>query len=219
MNLYIIRHGETEWNKAGKVQGMSDISLNEKGIALAEVTRDGLKKDGVTFDRVYSSPLLRARQTTETILEGTTVTYQPDARIAEMSFGEYEGLTFAEINAKPEYQNFGNCFHNPALYHADRGAESFEQVKARVQNFFEEQIFPYRAKEENVLLVCHGAVSRMMILFMQQLPITEFWKVEQYNCCVNKIHFTETAMEFEYINKLYYEREATLSATDAAIRR
>lgn len=219
MDLYIIRHGETEWNKEGKVQGASDISLNEKGFELAEVTREGLIKEGISFDRVYSSPLLRARQTAETLLKGTDQTYQPDDRIAEMCFGEYEGLTFAEINSHPEYANFGNCFRNPAAYHADRGAESFEQVHDRVKNFFEEKIFPYRGTEKRILLVCHGAVSRTMILFLKNLEIADFWNVEQYNCCVNKIHFTENAINFEYINKLYYEPSNTLSATDRAIRR
>ena len=219
MDLYIIRHGETEWNKAGKVQGSSDISLNENGFELAEVTREGLKRDGIQFDRVFSSPLLRARQTAETLLKGTNDIYQPDDRIAEMCFGAYEGLTFAEIHSHPEYQNFEKCFHDPVSYHADRGAESFEQVRARVENFFEEEIFPYRATNQRILLVCHGAVSRTMIMLLKNLTLADFWNVAQYNCCVNKIHFTGDTMEFEYINKLYYEPANTLSATDRAIRR
>ena len=68
MNLYIMRHGETDWNKLGKLQGSVDIPLNEFGIDLAEKTRDGFRKEGITFDKVFSSPYVRARKTAEIMI-------------------------------------------------------------------------------------------------------------------------------------------------------
>ena len=70
MRLYIMRHGETAWNVRRLFQGHSDIPLNENGIALAEVTADGLRD--VPFDLAYTSPLRRARQTAEIILRSRT---------------------------------------------------------------------------------------------------------------------------------------------------
>ena len=73
MNIYILRHGETNGNKAGRIQGSTDIPLNEYGIELAKITRDGIEKEGLQFDIIYASPLSRARKTAE-IVRGTHTT-------------------------------------------------------------------------------------------------------------------------------------------------
>lgn len=67
MNIYIVRHGETDWNVQLKLQGRSDIPLNATGIEQAEQTGENLKKAGISFDKVYSSPLQRAVKTAELI--------------------------------------------------------------------------------------------------------------------------------------------------------
>ena len=86
MRLYIVRHGETQWTKERKIQGQVDIPLNEFGRTLAVKTARGLSD--ITFDLCYSSPLSRARETAELILEGRQTRIIEDARIAEMGFGE-----------------------------------------------------------------------------------------------------------------------------------
>ena len=68
MKLYIIRHGETSWNKQKKLQGQRDIMLNDAGIRLAELTGEGMKD--IDFDLVISSPLIRAKQTAELVMAG-----------------------------------------------------------------------------------------------------------------------------------------------------
>ena len=68
MKLYIIRHGQTDWNRARRLQGRTDIPLNEWGRRVAELTREGLKD--VTFDVAFTSPLIRAKETAELILRG-----------------------------------------------------------------------------------------------------------------------------------------------------
>lgn len=67
MKIYTIRHGETDWNKLNRVQGATDNPLNEKGLQQAEETGENLKD--IPFTKVYSSPLIRARQTTEGVLK------------------------------------------------------------------------------------------------------------------------------------------------------
>ncbi|MDE7038136.1 MAG: histidine phosphatase family protein, partial [Lachnospiraceae bacterium] len=89
MKLYIVRHGETEWNKERRLQGQVDIPLNESGRRLARETSGGLA--GIHFDLCYSSPLSRARETAELILEGRSTPVIEDERIIEMAFGECEG--------------------------------------------------------------------------------------------------------------------------------
>ena len=89
MKLYLVRHGETDWNKVKKIQGQVDIPLNQFGKHLAEETAEGLHD--IPFDLCISSPLSRAYETARIILEGRDVPIITDARIEEMAFGEYEG--------------------------------------------------------------------------------------------------------------------------------
>ena len=93
MKLYIIRHGETSWNAEGRLQGQTDIPLNENGIRLAKITGEALKE--VPFDLAISSPLKRARQTADLVLAGRQVPVLEDARIEELSFGSWKRLLAA----------------------------------------------------------------------------------------------------------------------------
>ena len=89
MRLYLVRHGETDWNTERKLQGQVDIPLNEFGKNLAVKTGKGL--ENIRFDVCFTSPLQRARQTAELILAGRDVQIIDDDRIIEMSFAEWEG--------------------------------------------------------------------------------------------------------------------------------
>ena len=98
IQIYFVRHGETDWNHIGKHQGFSDIPLNEKGISQAIDVGDALRD--VHFDRAIVSDLIRARVTAEEILKGRYIptTFTEDLR--EICFGEWEGLTYSEINER-----------------------------------------------------------------------------------------------------------------------
>ena len=89
--LYIMRHGKTEWNALNKLQGRTDIPLNEKGRQMARAAGEEYRK--VPFDVCYCSPLLRARETAEILLKGRDVPILFDDRLREMSFGVCEGMT------------------------------------------------------------------------------------------------------------------------------
>ena len=92
MKLYIVRHGETVWNRHHKVQGVADIPLAQNGILLAEKTGEALKN--VSFDLCITSPLVRARKTAELILakQAHKVPVKEDIRIREINFGVLEGV-------------------------------------------------------------------------------------------------------------------------------
>ena len=90
MRLYIMRHGETDWNKIKQLQGKSDVPLNDFGRMLARKTAEALEK--VPFDLVITSPLSRARETALIVKGEREIPLIEDARIEEMSFGIYEGL-------------------------------------------------------------------------------------------------------------------------------
>jgi len=126
LELYLIRHGETEWSKNGNHTGLTDIPLTENGIKQAEATAKRIKD--ITFGKVYSSPLQRAKTTCEKagLLENAEIT---DA-LLEWDYGEYEGITSPEIHkTNPGWNVFT---------HGAPGGESIEDVIKRAQKFIEE---------------------------------------------------------------------------------
>ena len=88
--LYIMRHGKTEWNELHKLQGRTDIPLNNEGKQMAK--NAGEKYKDINFDVCYCSPLIRAKETAKLVLEGRNVPIIYDDRLREMSFGIYEGM-------------------------------------------------------------------------------------------------------------------------------
>ena len=133
--LYIMRHGRTDWNVRHKLQGRTDIPLNEEGRRMAE--KAGEEYRDVPLDICYSSPLVRARETAEIVLSGRNIPILTDDRLREMSFGEYEGAenTFSDpecpINAEgghrppdgtgKERADCGPRRHEPEHYRPDQG--------------------------------------------------------------------------------------------------
>ena len=124
--LYIMRHGRTDWNVRHKLQGRTDIPLNDEGRMMA--AEAGEKYADIHFDECYSSPLARAKETAEIFLKGRGVPVYTDDRLVEMGFGIYEGIenSFA-IKDCP----INSLFKNPEDYVTVEGGESFEQLFAR----------------------------------------------------------------------------------------
>ena len=156
MKLYIVRHGETEWNKARRIQGQVDIPLNEFGRRLARKTAKGLSD--ITFDLCYSSPLSRARETAALLLEGRDTPVIEDARISEMAFGEYEGRCCSRSgwNLPEEFRRF---FDGPDKYQAPAGGENFAQVKERTGEFLKELYGRTEYQDSNILIATHDGMA------------------------------------------------------------
>ena len=91
MRLYLLRHGQTDWNAAHKLQGQTDVPLNETGLKQAREEAKRREEAGITFDRVFSSPLSRAKETARIVSGLPEEEIQTDPRIMEMSFGVDDG--------------------------------------------------------------------------------------------------------------------------------
>ena len=153
MKLYLLRHGETDFNAKGLLQGWIDEPLNSAGIAVARATRDGLKRAGIQFDRVYSSTLKRAIETA-TIICGECVSLTLDPRLRELSFGAYEGL----------------CYPNLSCPIPCPGGESLEDLENRVQAFFEDLLQTKIPQDETILLSTHGMTIRAILKIFGYYP-------------------------------------------------
>lgn len=97
MPLYLVRHGETDWNREKRFQSRTDVPLNERGLAQAAAIRDELHRRGVAFTVARSSPLGRARRTAEIILAGSGVEAVVEEAFIELEFGGFEGRLESEL--------------------------------------------------------------------------------------------------------------------------
>ncbi len=151
-----MRHGETEWNATRRYQGRSDIPLSREGRAQAQALSTALRDH--QFDAVYASDLRRAIETSRVIAEAHGLDVQTDPRIREFDFGEWEGLTWAEIIERwPQFAEQGATAAK--LYHPE-GGERFEDVCARVQSFLDDL---GRTSYEHVLVVTHAGVLHAVL--------------------------------------------------------
>jgi probable phosphoglycerate mutase len=164
--FYFVRHGETDWNAERRLQGQHDTPLNATGCAQAvccgEILRMLLDRDGRdpgTFEYV-SSPLIRARKTMEIVrdklgLEATA--YRTDARLAELSFGRWEGFTFAELKQRdPDTLALAAREHDKWGF-VPPGGESYADLLARVRQW-------HATVTRDTVAVAHGGVARTLIV-------------------------------------------------------
>ena len=138
MKLYFIRHGETVWNTQAKLQGKSDIPLNEKGVALARVTGEALAD--VPFAAIYSSPLKRALQTAQLVAGDRDVPIVTDRRLEEIGFGIWEGLSCHKDHYEIPSDSFQDFFLDPFGYQPPAQGETVRHVCGRTADFLEELI-------------------------------------------------------------------------------
>ncbi|MCH8055577.1 MAG: histidine phosphatase family protein, partial [Deltaproteobacteria bacterium] len=97
MRLFLLRHGETDWNLQGRCQGVADLDLNERGKQQAVEVAEYLSREKI--DAIYSSDLKRALQTAEAIRRFHDLEVTVDSDFRELDHGEFEGLTFTDIRA------------------------------------------------------------------------------------------------------------------------
>lgn len=204
MEIYLVRHGETAWNKQGRVQGSADIPLNEYGIELAEVTAEALKD--IPFEVVYTSPLIRARQTAEILRGKRNIPLLVDDRLQEMGFGCHEGTNIREARAD-ETNQLHDFLEHPERYRSADG-EDFIQVITRARSFIEEVLLPLEGRRGTVLIAAHGAFIRCFLRCVEKRPIAHFWRDKpQGNCAVSLLELKEGKLRILEEGKLYYETD------------
>ena len=176
--IYIIRHGQTEKNKANLLQGRSEHPLNETGIQQGQEAGRWFAEQGIVFDAVFSSPLSRAIDTGR-IAAGKDSDFQPnvDERLIEMEYGPYEGL---DLRVPPPeiIEFFSDFVHNPA----PEGMEQLSEVTARVGAFLEE--IRERAKAEDILVSTHAIAMKGALEYLTPGSNGAYWSKYIGNCAV-----------------------------------
>lgn len=203
MVLYMIRHGETDWNKVRRLQGRADIPLNSEGIRLAKVTSEALKD--VPFTRIYTSPLKRARQTAEIIKGERDIPVIEEPRIQEISFGIYEGFHCGNENYDIPDPNFINFFDHPEKYNPPKDAESIAELCKRTTDFLQELVHTKAYENDTILLSTHGAALRGLLSSITGRDDSEFWKGGVHkNCAVTIVDVVDGKFVMREEGKIYY---------------
>ncbi|MDD4351847.1 MAG: histidine phosphatase family protein [Candidatus Gracilibacteria bacterium] len=177
MKLFLVRHGETDWNVNQLFQGQTDVPLNENGLSQAEDLAFKLKDEG--FDAIFSSDLQRALATATIINGYHDLKIQETKLLREKNFGEMEGKLREEVEkAHPQYflQEGG-----VSLDYVIPGGESWNAVYSRVKKFFAAL---KKQDYKQVLLVAHGGVIRSYFHLIKGLSKAEIREIPMPNCAV-----------------------------------
>ncbi len=161
MEIYLIRHGESTWNSENKIQGHSDVPLSTIGLQQIELLAKSIAKD--KFNYLYSSELIRARQTAEKISKLIDVPISLHRDLAEISLGEWEGKTPEEVNK--EYENgYDKWRKNPSKTIIPK-AETIPAFKKRTKKVFEKLIKNHK-EDDNILVITHGGLITSIISYV-----------------------------------------------------
>lgn len=199
VTLYLMRHGQTDWNLDKRLQGAADVPLNAVGREEARRTAAGMRD--IPLDLILTSPLCRAKETAEILRGGRDIPLRVEEGLREMSFGNCEGKTAEECPL------IGTFFRDPEGYIPD-GGESYQQVNDRCERLIQEVLLPLEGGYRHVLLATHGALAKALLRAMEKRPLSTFWSgPPQPNCSVQVIRLSGGTFTVTARNQLYQEEK------------
>ena len=202
MEIYIVRHGETPWNKERRCQGTVDINLNEYGKELAIITGQALKD--THFDIIYSSPLSRAYETACLIKGDRDIPVIKDDRLKEICFGNMEGMCMDDMLKDPN-SHFQHFFDKPELFVPDEKGESLEELCTRTKEFMENVVMPNADNYTRIMIVGHGAMNKSIMCYIKNHGIDKFWSGGlQKNCNVIIVSYDNNCFTVLDEEKIFY---------------
>lgn len=202
MIIYLIRHGETDWNKAFRVQGQADIPLNNRGRELAESTAEALQH--IPFEKIFSSPLGRALETARILRGDRSIPIETDNRLKEINFGVCEGMVAPPGDACPEESPLSSFWKQPDTYFPPENGESFEALYARSADFLREKVLPLEHQLDTLLIAGHGALNRSILNPIAGIPLSDFWQIRLPNCAVSILSLQDGRLSLRESGRIYY---------------
>lgn len=179
---FIVRHGETEWNARGRIQGHTNIGLSATGTHQSRLIAKRLAK--IPIDAAYSSDLLRSVDTAREILRERTAPLQTTSQLREYHKGVFEGLTNDE--ARLRYPDLHAASLVKDLDFAPSGGESTRQTSIRIASFVAR--LRQRHIDDNLLIVGHGGSLRAAFVALMDLPLEANWRFFLTNCSLSVVH-------------------------------
>ena len=190
MNIYMVRHGETDWNVGRRWQGISDIPLNANGIRQAHMAAEKFAGMQVKIGTVYTSPLTRARKTAETIADKLGAGLVEVSDLREICVGAWEGMDVSSIISQPEYEAWEEGKAQSP------GGESKQQVLKRVLAAISQIA---AAESGDFVIVAHSLVIRVFVCNILMAPLGVWRSFSIDNCAVSTIGYDKSTGLFKII--------------------
>ena len=194
-SIYLVRHGQTAWNKEEIFRGRTDVRLDERGLRQAELVGQYFR--GVEIHGVFSSPLSRAWQTAEKVAEFHNLKVHPLQGILDMSFGNWEGRPHQEIR-ESDSKTYRQWVETPHLVRLP-GGESLDDVRMRAMSAMEEVIRNHPGK--TLVLVTHRVVNKVLICSILGLDNSHFWQITQDTTAINLIQHRDGKYVLSLLNE------------------
>jgi len=193
MQLYVVRHGETAWNKEEVFRGRKDVPLNDKGKKQAQLTGLFFRNKGIT--RIFSSPLVRAIETAEGISNTTKIPIEVMDELTDMAFGEWEGLTLKDVEKLyPEELKIWK--QSPQKLHVLKG-ESLRDVRRRVMKGIQMTLSDSQCP---IVLVTHRVICKIIVLYALMIQNRHFWSIRFDPASITLIEKTDDSISLSFLN-------------------
>ncbi len=182
-DIYLVRHGQTAWNKEEIFRGRTDVPLDETGLREAVMAAEYFR--GMEVHAIYSSPLSRAWQTAQKISDVVAKEVAPLQAIHDMSFGRWEGRSLREVQ-KEDGERYRQWQESPHLLKIP-GGESLDEVRGRAMAGLDEAINSHPGK--TLIFVSHRVINKVLICAILGLDNSHFWQIGQDTTAINLIRY------------------------------
>lgn len=176
--MFLVRHGETEWNADEIFRGRADITLNEKGVVQAKLLGEYLTKS--RLEAVYSSPLQRAVRTAERIAIPHSLNVRIEPALIDIDYGEWQGIPLTEV--KKIYKNLYIKWETSPEKVKIPGGESLDDVRDRAIAAVNKIVKKHKGP---IVLVSHRVVNKVLICSLLGLDNSHFWNIRQETCGIS----------------------------------
>ena len=192
---YLVRHGQTAWNKEEIFRGRTDVPLNETGLREAQLAGEYFRE--MEIHAIYSSPLLRAWETAQKIADVQRLEVRSLQGIIDMCFGEWEGQSLKDVQEK-DGQRFQQWKNEPHLVKIP-GGETLDEVRDRAMAVLEKTIKSHSGK--TLLFVSHRVVNKVILCSILGLDNSHFWQIGQDSTAINLIQHREGKYVLSLLNE------------------
>jgi len=193
--IYLVRHGQTAWNKEEIFRGRTDVPLNETGLREAQLAGEYFRE--MEIHAIYSSPLLRAWETAQKIADVQRLEVRSLQGIIDMCFGEWEGQSLKDVQEK-DGQRFQQWKNEPHLVKIP-GGETLDEVRDRAMAVLEKTIKSHSGK--TLLFVSHRVVNKVILCSILGLDNSHFWQIGQESTAINLIQHRDGKYVLSLLNE------------------
>ena len=205
MRLILVRHGQTEWNAGGRYQGQSNVALSDTGRKQARFLAERFPVR--QLDAIYTSDLDRAKETAECVGKRLGLTVCQEIAFRELSFGDWEGLTYQEISSRwpEEAEKLFTAPDELVIPHGETFQDLQKRALDKIYSLYEKHI------DQTVAVFAHGAINKTILAGLMHIPLHYLWSLRQDNTAVNILRLDDGYVTVELINSTSHLGEDMIS--------